>query len=85
MVNDYTWLAISDGGEPYWRVWAANSAKSISVDEELSLNHYISPYENPETGLDTVDIVVKVQVPGAIGVFNILMNCRNWIRIKCKH
>jgi HEAT repeat protein len=62
-------LAICDGGEPYWRVWAANSAKSVSVDEELSLNHYVSPYENPKSGLNTVDIVVKVVVPGAVGVF----------------
>jgi HEAT repeat protein len=62
-------LAISDGGEPYWRVWTANSVRSISVDEEISLNHYISRYERPETGLDAVDIVVKVVVPGALGVF----------------
>ena len=62
-------LAISDGGEPYWRVWTANSAKSVSVDEEISLNYYVSPYKNPETGLNTIDIVVKVVVPGAVGVF----------------
>ncbi len=65
-----TGLAISDGGESNWRVWAANSAKSISADEEINLNHYVCRYERRETGLDAVDIVVKVQVPGAMGVFN---------------
>ncbi|MGB4753958.1 MAG: HEAT repeat domain-containing protein [Bacillota bacterium] len=65
-----TGLAISDGGEPNWRVWVASSTKPISADEEINLNHYVWRYEREETGLDAVNIVVKVQVPGAMGVFN---------------